>query len=267
VSPIPYDGLPFHLIRGRRTPAEGILLKDLSTGQILYEYEAERRLSPASLTKIMTALVILESGNLQDLVMVSREAARAHRIRLRLKAGQVFLLGDLVKAMLMTSANDACLAAAIHVGGSEERFVALMNQKAVTLGLHNTRFSNACGFDAPDHYTTAYDLALLSEHALHDSVFRAFVREERGIISAVNTRRSYLLHTTNRLIGRIPGVEGVKTGFTSKAGRCLIAKVSQQGKELLVVLLHARQRWNTAMHLIRYGLRASSAAAASPPSY
>jgi D-alanyl-D-alanine carboxypeptidase (penicillin-binding protein 5/6) len=153
------------------------------------------------------------------------------------------------------------------VGGSEERFVALMNQKAVALGLHNTHFSNACGFDAPDHYTTAYDLALLSEHALHDSFFRAFVREERGIISAVNTHRSYLLHTTNRLIGRIPGVEGVKTGFTSKAGRCLIAKVSQQGKELLVVLLHARQRWNTAMHLIRYGLRTSPAVAASTPSY
>jgi D-alanyl-D-alanine carboxypeptidase (penicillin-binding protein 5/6) len=252
------DGLPpiNKMMRGRRIVAESILLKDLSTGRTLYEHGSDRRLSPASLTKIMTSLVILDYGKLQDLVTVSREAANAHKIRLRLRTGQVFRLVDLLKAMLITSANDACLAAAIHVGGSEERFVLLMNAKAVALGLHNTHFTNACGFDAPDHYTTAHDLAVLSELALQHPLFRTFVKEEREVISAVNTNRSYLLRTTNRLLGRMPGVVGVKTGFTSKAGRCLIAKVSQDGKDLLLVLLHASHRWNTATHLIRYGLRA-----------
>ncbi len=246
---------PLRIFPGYRVPAESILLKDQTTGRILYEFESGRRLSPASLTKIMTALVILEHGDLDDLTTVSREAALAHKIRLRLRAGQVFRLTDLVKAMLMTSANDACLAAAMHVGGTEEQFVRLMNEKALALGLVDTHFSNACGFDAPEHYTTAHDLAALSEIALQHPVFRAFVKEEREVISAVNTNRSYLLRTTNRLLGRLPGIEGVKTGFTSKAGRCLIAKVSHEGKELLLVLLHSPRRWNTATHLINYGLR------------
>jgi D-alanyl-D-alanine carboxypeptidase (penicillin-binding protein 5/6) len=246
---------PFRTFRRSRVPAESILLKDLSSGQILYAFEADRRLSPASLTKIMSALVMLERGQLDDNVTVTREAAAARKMHLRLRAGHVYRLEDLVKAMLITSANDACLAAAIHVGGSEEQFVELMNGKARALGLTHTHFSNACGFDSPTHYTTAEDLASLTELALQHPLFRSYVKEERAVLTAVNTNRSYLLRTTNRLLGRIPGVEGVKTGFTSKAGRCLIAKVSQDGKELLLVLLHASSRWNTATHLIKYGLR------------
>jgi D-alanyl-D-alanine carboxypeptidase (penicillin-binding protein 5/6) len=246
---------PFHSVRRYRVPAEGILLKDLSTGRILYEFGADRRISPASLTKIMTALVILEYGRLDDYVTVNREAAAARKTHLRLRPGQVFRLEDLLRAMLMTSANDACLAAALHVGGSQERFVALMNDKAKALGLLNTRFANACGFDGMDHYSTAQDLASLTEIALQHPVFRVYVKQERHIMTAVNTNRSYILRTTNRLLGRMPGVEGVKTGFTSKAGRCLIAKVSQDGRDLLLVLLHAPRRWNTATHLINYALR------------
>jgi serine-type D-Ala-D-Ala carboxypeptidase (penicillin-binding protein 5/6) len=246
---------PFRTFRRSRIPAESILLKDISSGQILYAFEADRRLSPASLTKIMSALVMLEYGKLDEYVTVSREAAAARKMHLRLRAGHIFRLEDLVKAMLITSANDACLAAAIHVGGSEEKFVELMNLKARALGLTHTHFSNACGFDSPTHYTTAQDLAALTEMALQHPLFRSYVKEERGVLTAVNTNRSYLLRTTNRLLGRMPGVEGVKTGFTSKAGRCLIAKVSQDGKELLLVLLHASSRWNTATHLIKYGLQ------------
>ena len=141
--------------------------------------------------------------------------------------------------MLIVSANDACLAASEHVGGDEERFVDLMNAKAAALELRNTHFSNACGFDAPGHYSTAEDLAKLSEIALHHPVFKELVREEREIIMPINEHRAYVLRTTNRLLGRIPGVQGVKTGFTSKAGRCLIAKVSQDGSDLLLVILNS----------------------------
>ncbi len=240
----------------RRIPAHGVLLKDLNTGRTLYEFEASKRLSPASLTKIMSALVILEYGNLDDQVIVSPWAARAHKIRLGLKAGQVFRLEDLLKAMLIMSANDACLAAVEHVGGDEEQFVLLMNAKASALGLTDTHFSNGCGFDAPDHYSTAEDLAKLSEFALRHPVFKQLVRAEREIITPVNGSRPYLLRNTNRLLGTVPGVEGVKTGFTSKAGRCLVAKVSQDGRDLLLVLLNAKRRWTTALRLIRFGLDA-----------
>jgi D-alanyl-D-alanine carboxypeptidase (penicillin-binding protein 5/6) len=174
-----------------------------------------------------------------------------------LKIGEVFRLEDLLKAMLIVSANDACLAAVEHVGGDEERFVALMNAKAADLGLADTHFSNGCGFDGPEHYSTAEDLARLSEVAMQNAIFRELVREEQEIITPVSGHRAYVLHNTNRLLGRIPGVEGVKTGFTSKAGRCLIAKVSQNGSDLLLVILNSNRRWNIAKRLIDYGLRAT----------
>lgn len=243
----------------RTAPAHGILLKELNSGRVLYEHDAGKRMSPASLTKIMSALVILEKGQLDDLVTISPNAARAHKTHLRVKAGQVFRLEDLLKAMLIMSANDACLAAVEHVGGDEAQFVTLMNAKAAALGLADTHFSNGCGFDNPDHYSTAEDLATLSVMALDQPIFRQLVREERAIITPVNGQHAYVLHTTNRLLGRIPGVEGIKTGFTSKAGRCLIAKVSQNGSTLLLVILNSKRRWNTATNLIAYGLQVAEA--------
>ena len=239
----------------RVAPAHGILLKELKSGHVLYEHDAGKRMSPASLTKIMSALVILERGQLDDFVTISPNAARAHKTHLRVKAGQVFRLEDLLKAMLIVSANDACLAAVEHVGGDEAQFVTLMNAKAAALGLSDTHFSNGCGFDDSDHYSTAEDLAALSVIALDHPIFRQLVREERAIITPVNGHRAYVLHNTNRLLGRIPGVEGIKTGFTSKAGRCLIAKVSQNGSDLLLVILNSKRRWNTAKNLIAYGLQ------------
>jgi len=239
----------------RVAPAHGILLKELKSGRVLYEHDAGKRMSPASLTKIMSALVILEKGQLDDFVTISPSAARAHKTHLRVKAGQVFRLEDLLKAMLIVSANDACLAAVEHVGGDEAQFVTLMNAKAEELGLSDTHFSNGCGFDNPDHYSTAEDLATLSVMALDQPIFRQLVREERAMITPVNGHRAYVLHNTNRLLGRIPGVEGIKTGFTSKAGRCLIAKVSQNGSDLLLVILNSKRRWNTATNLITYGLQ------------
>ena len=241
----------------KRVPAHSVLLKDLKTGRVLYEYEAGKRLSPASLTKIMSALVILENGRLDELATVSKNAARAPKTHLRLRAGEVFRLEDLLKAMLIVSANDACLAAVEHVGGDEAHFVAMMNAKVAELGLSDTHFSNGCGFDGPEHYSTAEDLARLSEIAMRNPVFRELVREERDLIVPISGHRPYLLHNTNRLLGRIPGVEGVKTGFTSKAGRCLIAKVSQNGSDLLLVILNSNRRWIMAKSLIDYGFKLS----------
>lgn len=244
----------------KKVPANSVLLKELKSGRVLYQHESEKRLSPASLTKIMSALIILEHGRLDEYATVSKNAARAPKTHLRLRTGEVFRLDDLLKAMLIVSANDACLAAVEHVGGTEEQFVEMMNAKVAQLGLTDTHFSNGCGFDGPEHYSTAEDLAKLSEIAMQNPVFRELVREEQDFIMPVSGHRPYLLHTTNRLLGRIPGVEGIKTGFTSKAGRCLIAKVSQNGSDLLLVILNSNRRWNMAKSLISYGLRVSESA-------
>lgn len=242
------------LQRPPKARAASILLKDLQTGTDLYEYRASRRLPPASLTKILSALVILDSGNLDREVTITREAAKAPRTRLRIRHGDVFILRDLLQAMLITSANDACRAATQFVGGSEAQFVSMMNTRAALMGLQDSHFMNACGFDKTGHYSTAQDLARLTELALENPTFREIVSTEHATIVSLKKKRRYELRSTNRLLSTIEGVEGVKTGFTSQAGRCLIAKVRQEGKEILLVLMDAKRRWQTATSFIHYGL-------------
>jgi D-alanyl-D-alanine carboxypeptidase (penicillin-binding protein 5/6) len=238
----------------RQAPPEGILLKDLGTGETLFELHADRLMPPASLTKIMSAVVILEEGNLNDLVTISRQAAAAHRIKLHLKPGQVVPLQELLQAMLVHSANDACLAAAEHLAGDEIGFVTRMNAKAEAIGLSNTHFQNACGFDMEGHYSTAADLAALTEYAMAHDTFAAIVKESSTIVRPVNQGKVFTARTTNRLLGTMDGIVGVKTGYTRGAGRCLITVVRKDGRELLLVLLNARQRWRTAQDLLAFGL-------------
>src|SRR5947208_5658745 len=243
---------------------EGILLQDHKSGRILLEHHADQPMAPASLTKIMSAVVILEEGNLEDQVTVSRRAAAAHKIKLRLKPGQLVPLRGLLQAMLIRSANDACLAAVEHVAGDEEAFVARMNAKAATLGLTRTHFQNACGFDMPDHYSTAADLAALTTHAMGKETFAAIVREPAAVIRTADQRKKFVARTTNRLLGTMEGVVGVKTGYTREAGRCLIAVVTREDKELLLVLLNAHRRWGRAQELIGLGLQSFEERSGAP---
>ena len=229
---------------------EAIFLKDLTTGQILFQQHARKMMPPASLTKIMSAIVVLEEGNLDDPVTISRRAASAARIKLFLKAGQVYPLRGLLEAMLIRSANDACLAAAEHVAGTEDAFVAKMNAKARELDLTQTHFRNACGFDMDQHYSTAEELASLTEYAMKYEAFATIVKEPVAMLRQVDQSKRLLAHNTNRLLGMIDGVVGVKTGYTRAAGRCLITIVRRNDKELLLVLLNSRRRWNTALALI-----------------
>jgi D-alanyl-D-alanine carboxypeptidase (penicillin-binding protein 5/6) len=154
--------------------------------------------------------------------------------------------------MLVTSANDACEAIAWHVGGDADKFVAMMNERARTLGLKNTHFTNACGFDAPGHYSTAIDLATLTEQALQVPAISMMVRTVTRGIASVDGARQVPLNSTNELL-LDPDVTGVKTGYTSKAGRCLIASMFKDGHRLLLVGLNVQDRWEQAPRLLRYG--------------
>jgi D-alanyl-D-alanine carboxypeptidase (penicillin-binding protein 5/6) len=199
----------------------------------------------------MTALVALESAPLQEVVKIHPRAI-VHHSSNHFRAGEQFLLRDLLTAMLVASANDACEAVAWHIGGDDKQFVTMMNGRARALGLTNTHFVNPCGFDAPGHYSTAADLANLTEQALQQPFFSMMVRTLARDISTVDGTRRMSLHSTNELLVD-PDVNGVKTGYTSKAGRCLIASMFKDGQRLLLVALNMMDQWEQASRLLRYG--------------
>jgi serine-type D-Ala-D-Ala carboxypeptidase (penicillin-binding protein 5/6) len=215
-------------------------------GQTYRERNPDARRAPASLTKIMTALIILENCGMEDVVAVSAGAARETGSRIGLKRGERFKVRDLLAATLMASANDAARALADHLGGNQRAFVRLMNTRAASLRLRNTRFSNACGHDNKGLYTSAHDLATLAEQALRIPLFAELVSRRNMQIATLKGGRSFHLRNKNRLIGRYPGARGVKTGTTPKAGQCLVALAQRDDRRVLLVIMNARNRWRTA---------------------
>lgn len=216
----------------------------------LWEKQASVRLPPASLTKLMTALLVTESTPLNATVNISRAAVKESGSRLGLQTNSKFYVEDLLKATLLHSSNDACHALADHVAGSESKFVNLMNVRARQMGLLDTHFQNACGHDADKHYSTANDLARLANRSLENSFIQSTVKLTDAKISSLDGKYSYQLTNKNALIGRYDGIAGLKTGYTSKAGKCLIAYASRNQKHVLLVLLNAPDRWWDAVDIL-----------------
>ena len=239
-----------------RLSASAAVLLDATTGAVLYARNAHQRRDPASTTKIMTALLAFEYGRLDDLVTVSRRAAATPGSSMGLRAGQVFALSDLLTGLMLASGNDAAVAIAEHVAGSVEAFVDLMNERARQLGLRDTRFRNPHGLTAPGHFTTAYDLAVLTQAALRYDGFRRVVCQRVGTACERSADRSVRLHNTNDLLWMYEFAEGVKTGTTSAAGRCLVASASRRGHRLIAVLLNAPDRFRDARDLLAWGFEA-----------
>lgn len=226
-----------------------LLMRD---GELLGERDADAPRPMASLTKMMTALLVLESGHgLDEVVAVPAAAARDTGTRLGLRAGERMRLGDLLAAAVIASANDACQALALAVGGSEAAFVRRMNQRAAALGLKQTRFTNPCGHDAPGHFSTARELAALALTVMRDPRYRVLAATSQTTISSRDTtQRHFTLSNRNELVGRHPGVVGVKSGTTPNAGRCLAAFAMRGEHSALLVMLDARERWWTAGALL-----------------
>ena len=212
-------------------------------GRTLWSHDADRALPPASLTKIMTALVFIESGMpLDGVVTVSARAQRAGGSRLGLKAGERMRAGDALAATLLRSANDACLALAEHVAGNKARFATLMNARARELGLSRTHFTNPCGHDEPRHRSSARDLAVLAGAAMAHPLFAELVATVDLRIATLEGRR-FDVENKNEIVGRYPGAIGVKSGFTPEAGKCLVAAARRDGVTVLLVVLNGRNRW------------------------
>lgn len=219
-------------------------------GRPVWERHPQRHLPPASLTKLMTALLVLEDYRPQDEVRISRTAAGETGSRLGLHHGDRFRIEDLFAAALIHSANDACRALAEHLAGSEARFVQRMNRRAHELGMRDTRFTNACGHDAPGHYSSANDLALLANETLKHRAILDISARQQATISALNAPRNYRLTNKNGLIGRYRGALGLKTGYTPEAGKCLIAYAERGPTRVLLVMLHGADRWWDAADIL-----------------
>ena len=228
--------------------ASSYLLK--TNGTAVFAHDPDRRLPPASLTKIMTALLVLEQDRLEEVVTVSEAAARETGTRIGLNPGDRVSAGDLLAATLLGSANDACRALADHLGGTEERFVQRMNERARTLGMRDTRFANSTGHHHLGLSSTARDLALLAEAALASETFADLVATVRMDIRTVDGRRTFSLENKNEMVGRYRGAVGVKTGYTREAGPCLVAIAERGGTRVLLVMLNAPDRWWDAVAML-----------------
>lgn len=211
-------------------------------GVPLWEHAADLRRAPASLAKLMTALLVLEDGSLDGEIVASHAAASAHGSRIGLRAGDRVPAHGLLAAMLVGSANDACLALAER-GGSAAAFVARMNARAQQLGLHATRFGDPCGFDADRQYTTARDLARLGQRFMAQPQLAALAGRKEVEVATSGRERVFRVKSTNVLLEYFPGAIGVKTGQTRRAGHNLIVLTERDGRRVLLVMLGARDRW------------------------
>ena len=230
------------------TNAASAILMDGASGRVLYEYDAHRSRLIASTTKLMTALVAVEqAGDLDEVVTVKGEWLGSEGSSIYLKAGEEITLRALLYGLLLQSGNDAAMVIACHIAGSEVEFVALMNRRAAELGMKDSSFANPSGLNDDNHYSTAYDMALLAQACLANGT----VAEICATQSVTVGTRTFVNH--NKLLRRYEGCVGMKTGFTEKAGRTLVSAATRDGQTLICVTLNDGDDWNDHAKLLDYG--------------
>jgi D-alanyl-D-alanine carboxypeptidase (penicillin-binding protein 5/6) len=226
---------------------------DASSGRVLYEKNAHEHLPPASVTKIMTALLLVEKRDLNRVVTISQNAADTPESSIWLEAGEKLTREQLLYACMLNSANDAAEALAESVAGSEKNFVKLMNQRARELGMKDTHFCNPHGLQTSGHYTSAYDLALLSREALNHKVFRQVVSTKNIKIPWAGNDYDRLLINQNRLLYRYDGTIGIKTGYTKQAGNCVVGAAQKGSLVLIAVALNSPSVYQDLEQMLDYG--------------
>ncbi|MGN0633890.1 MAG: D-alanyl-D-alanine carboxypeptidase family protein [Oscillospiraceae bacterium] len=225
--------------------AKAAVVYDRASGEILYQSNAFERLPMASTTKIMSALIALESGGLDEEFVVDSEAIKVEGSSMGLKEGDRVTMRSLVCGMLLPSGNDAANAAAVRVAGSVDKFVEMMNERAKQLGLKDTHFVTPSGLDddTDEHYSTAYDMAVLADKALENEDFAEICSQKYIKLRFGDPPYDRWLTNSNKLLGSCEGVFGVKTGFTDKAKRCLVSACRRNGAELICVTLNDPDDW------------------------
>lgn len=241
--------------------SEAAILIDSKTGRVLFEKDADKRMYPASTTKIMSAILALESLNLSDTVTAGYEAVNSippGGSNIGILAGEQLTVEQLLYAMLLVSANEACNVIAEYMCGSVDEFVAKMNEKAQELGMADTHFVNPHGLHSPDHYSTARDLSILARYAMLNDKFRQIVATDRYVIDPTNkydkerilVNTNYLISTFHNASYYYPRAIGIKTGYTSQAGNCLVSDAKSADMELIAVTLKAMPQTGTIYSFI-----------------
>ncbi len=233
--------------------AKGAVLINGTTGKVLWESESDRRLPMASTTKIMTALLLCESGNLEREITVTERDVTVEGSSMGLLVGDTVSLEALLYGMMLSSGNDAANTVAYVLSDSEDGFVALMNKRAAQIGLKNTNFETPSGLDSENHYSTALDMALLARAALQNEKFREAASSKTKTLSFGNPPYRRTLKNHNRLLDSYEGLIGVKTGYTKKAGRCLVTAAERDSGFLIAVTLCDPDDWNDHRRMLDYG--------------
>lgn len=228
--------------------ASGIVIVDVDSGVYLYRKNDDMKLLPASTTKILTALVALDAFKLDDVVVVGKPLLNGQSIGLT--AGEQITVENLLYGALIHSGNDAAYALAEHYPGGVEAFVSKMNEKAIDLHMMESHFANPMGYDDPNQFVTAMDLSRLAVSALHNPVIVKMVAIPQITISDITHSQYHRLTNVNQLLGKIPGVAGIKTGWTEEAGENLVTYVDRDGKKVVLVVLHSRDRFGDTTKLI-----------------
>lgn len=261
----------------KRLTARAAFLMDAVSGQVLYQREPDLPLPPASTTKIVTGIVVLESERFRkDLLHVTKTATRIRSSKLRLRPGQAMSIEDLLYSMLLSSANDASLVLAEGIGGSVSRVAEMMTLKAHKIGAMNSRFTNPHGLTAPGHYSTARDMALLFNYALKNPTFREIVQTKTSTVSPISSGkikrpRQIPIRNYNRLLWNFEGAIGGKTGYTYAAQGTFVGGASRNGLTLIVSVMGSRDLWGDTRRLLEYGFQNNETlkvvSAISPPSF
>ena len=248
----------FAEIEPPKVEALGAILMEAESGRVLWERNSDNPMAMASTTKIMTAIIALELGNLDDIVTASARAARSPEVNMDLQEGEELKLRDLLYALMLMSYNDAAVAIAEHISGDVESFCAIMTDKARELGAMNTIFETPSGLDQGDHHSTAYDMALITRYALLNEEFVRIINVPH--VTVQSNKRSINLRNKNRLLNEYSGAIGVKTGFTGKAGQCFVGSAERDGMKLISVVFASgwgaagrEQKWVDTKRILDYG--------------
>ncbi|MGL4345510.1 MAG: D-alanyl-D-alanine carboxypeptidase family protein [Cellulosilyticaceae bacterium] len=243
---------------------KGTVLIEKNSKRILYGYEENKPLPMASTTKIMTCILAIEKGNLEDVVTVSSRAARAPKVKLGLETGEKQRLGDLLYSLMLESHNDSAVAIAEHIGGSVENFCQMMTQKAKEIGAEHTSFETPNGLDSQNHYASPYDMALITAYAFDNAKFAEIINTSHINLPTVELKGSkpHSIQNKNRFLSMYEGAKGVKTGYTSKAGHCFVGAVHQENMDLIGVSLGAgwgkegkSRKYTDLVKMMNYGFR------------
>ncbi len=230
--------------------ARSVIVVDLDSRAILFSKNPDQKLLPASTTKIMTALVALDNYDLDDIVTINNLNGNGQAMKLELK--EKITVENLLYGLLVQSGNDAATALADFHPDGESGFVKAMNQKAKNLNLHDTQFQNPSGLDNFGHYTTVHDLSLLAVEAMKNKTFQKMVNTQRITVSDVSNTITHELETINQLLGKVPGVIGVKTGWTEISGECLVTFTKRDNRKIITVILGSLDRFGESESLINW---------------